>query len=140
MLRLNVPRACSAALLVLSVCATSCSKNIDDMESGDVDFSNPKRVLSSVFYAAKEGKSEHLAGLCDPSGNANKYAKRICGQTLNGPDWPAFVKQFKKAKLIGEARIAGDTAMVNFVFGESGTSPETMELIRREGRWYLLSF
>ena len=130
-----------APLFLLSTLAINgCSKHVDDMESGVVDFSNPKRVLSSVFFAAKEGKSEHLASLCDPTGNANKHAKRICSQEVGAPDWNAFVAQFEKARLIGEARIAGNTALVNFVFGGKGTRPETMELVRRDGRWYLLAF
>ncbi len=120
--------------------AGACAKNIDDHGSDHVDFSNPKRVVSAIFYAAQKGVSLHLAGLCDPLGEANVHAKRICSQTLEGADWPAFVKQFAKGKLIGEARIAEGRALVNFVFGESGTDPETMELVQRDGRWYLLSF
>ncbi len=137
---MSAKRALAPFLLLTALTASGCSKHVDDMESGVVDFSNPKRVLSSVFFAAKEGKSDHLSSLCDPAGNANTHAKRICAQELGAPDWSAFVSQFEKARLIGEARIAGNTALVNFVFGKSGTSPETMELVRRDGRWYLLAF
>ncbi len=120
--------------------ALSCSKKIDDRGAAEVDFGNPKRVVSSIFFAAKERKSDHLASLCDPEGEANEFARRVCAQTVDGSDWPEFVSQFGKGKLIGEARVSGDWAQVNFVFGPSGTSPETMELIRRGDKWYLLAF
>tara|TARA_R110002096_G_scaffold292224_1_gene486545 strand:+ start:103129 stop:103536 length:408 start_codon:yes stop_codon:yes gene_type:complete len=131
------------ALVLVSLTAclvVGCSKKIDDHGASDVDFSNPKRVVSSIFFAAQEGQSAHLASLCDPKGEANVHARRICAQVVDGSDWPEFVEQFAKGKLIGEARVSGDWAQVNFVFGPSGTTSETMELTRRDGKWYLLAF
>jgi hypothetical protein len=131
------------ALLLVSLTAcvlAGCSKKIDDHGASEVDFTNPKRVVSSIFFAAQEGKSEHLASLCDPEGESNTHALRVCSQTIDGSDWAEFVDQFAKGKLIGEARISGDWAQVNFAFGPSGTSPETMELIRRGDNWHLLAF
>jgi hypothetical protein len=113
---------------------------VDDRESDEVDFSNPKRVLSSVFYAAKSGQAQHLSTLCDPRGGADEDVGRICGLTTESPDWASFVRHFENAHLIGEARISGDRALVNFAFGPEGRQSETMELRRRDGRWYLLSF
>lgn len=117
-----------------------CDKKVDDRGSAEVDFSSAKRVVSSVFHAAKTGESQHLATLCDPEGEANRHALRVCSQVAGGEDWAEFAAQFSHAKLIGEARITEDRAQVNFVFGKSGTERETMELVRREGRWYLLAF
>lgn len=129
---------CLCTLLALGF---ACSKKtIEDGGSSDVDFANPKRVVASVFYAARTGESEHLSQLCDPEGSGNAHVQRICQQTRNGSDWPAFVRQFEKARLIGEPRITGDHAQLNFVFGPSGTTPETMELRRRDGKWYLVAF
>ena len=128
-------------LVPLAAClAMGCSKTIDDRGASEVDFRNPKRVVSSIFFAAQERKSDHLASLCDPEGEANAHALRVCSQTVDGSDWAEFVSQFAKGKLIGEARVSGDWAQVNFVFGPSGTSPETMELIRRGDEWHLLAF
>jgi hypothetical protein len=128
------------ATVLAAVAVAACAKSVDDRESAEVDFSNPKRVLSSVFYAAKTGKADHLESLCDPRGTANEFAARICAETPGGDDWPAFVEQFRSAHLIGEARISGDRALVNFAFGPDGKETETMELVRRDGRWYLKSF
>jgi hypothetical protein len=126
--------------LVLASALGGCDKKVDDRGSSEVDFSNAKRVVSSVFYAAKSGESQHLATLCDPEGGSNRHALRVCAQVAGGEDWVEFAEQFSQAKLIGEARITEDRALVNFVFGKNGTKRETMELVRRESRWYLLAF
>ena len=125
---------------VLGLALCSCDKKVDDRGSAQVDYQEPKRVLSSVFFAAQTGESQHLRGLCDPEGKANEHALRICSQTRGSKDWPAFKMQFEKGRLIGEARVSGDSALVNFVFGKNGTDRETMELVRRGERWYLLAF
>jgi hypothetical protein len=127
-------------LVCVALALGACDKKVDDRGSSEVDFTNAKRVVSSVFHAAQSGESDHLATLCDPKGQANEHVMRICAQEKGGEDWQAFVKQFARGKLIGEARISGDRALVNFVFGEQGTDPETMELVLREGNWYLLAF
>ena len=127
-------------LCVLALALVACDKKVDDRGSAQVDYSEPKRVLSSVFFAAQSGESRHLAELCDPHGKANSHALRICSQVSGSAEWPAFAKQFEKGRLIGEARITDDSALVNFVFGPSGTDRETMELVRRGRRWYLLAF
>lgn len=133
---LPVTRFALWAALVLA----SCSKTIDDGGSANVDFTNPKRVLDSVFYAARSGQSAHLASLCDPGGTANKHALRVCNEVNTSSDWPSFVEHFASGKVTSEPRITGDTAMVNFVFGQGGSESETMELVRRDGRWFLVAF
>jgi hypothetical protein len=127
-------------LVCIALALSACDKHVDDRGSSHVDFTNAKRVVSSIFYAAQTGESKHLASLCDPEGQGNEQVLRICAETRDGDDWPAFEKQFAKGKLIGEARVSGDRALVNFVFGPEGTEPETMELILRNGHWYLLAF
>ncbi len=126
--------------LLAIVALGACDKHVDDRGSSEVDFSDPKRVLSSVFYAAQSGESQHLSKLCDPQGESNRHARRVCSQLATSENWQDFVGQFSQGKLIGEARISGDRAQVNFVFGKSGTRRETMELVRRGERWYLLAF
>lgn len=126
--------------IISAMILASCSKTIDDGGSANVDFSSPKRVVDSVFYAARSGQSAHLASLCDPEGTANKHALRICRESNTSSDWPSFVKHFASGKITGEPRITGDTAMVNFIFGEGGMDSETMELVRRDGKWFLLAF
>lgn len=125
---------------LLSWLLSCCSKTIDDGGSSLVDFTKPKKVVDSIFYAARSGNSDHLASLCDPQGSANQHATRICQAHKDSPDWPSFVANFKSGKITSEPRITGDTAMVNFVFGDKGADSETMELVRRDGNWYLVAF
>lgn len=137
---MTVRRASISVLALGLVLVGSCVKKVDDRGAAEVDFKSPKRVVSSIFYAAQSGQSDHLSALCDPEDGGNKHVQRICSQRVGGDDWDAFVEQFAKGKLIGEARISGDGAQVNFVFGPDGNSPETMELVRRGDKWYLSAF
>jgi hypothetical protein len=140
-----VPEPVSKATAVLVVVAAAavlagCAKTIDDPVSGEVDFTSPKSVLGSVFHAARTGETDHLAGLCDPAGEASAPARRICAVTADSKDFASFRANFARARLDGEPRIAGDQASIKFLYGPRGSDPEVMKLVRREGRWYLLSF
>ncbi len=127
--------------LALSVfLAASCAKEIQDPRSADVDFGDPKSVLASVFFAAEHGSAAHLAGLCDPSGAANPAARRVCAARPGAPDWESFRRAFARGRLNGEPRVHGDHATLDFIFGPEGDESETMELVRRGGRWYLSAF
>jgi hypothetical protein len=133
-----IPRA---SVAVLAAClAVGCAKEIHDPRSAEVDFLDPKSVVGSVFYAAEHGVAGHLAGLCDPSGAANAEARRICAMHPGAPEWDSFRRTFARGKLSGEPRVHGDTARIDFLFGSGGDESETMELVRRGGRWYLSAF
>jgi len=56
------------------------------------------------------------------------------------PDWESFRRAFARGRLNGEPRVHGDHARLDFVFGPAGDDSETMELVRRGGRWYLSAF
>lgn len=131
-----------AAVLALggAAGAAGCVKEIQDPRTGQVDFGNPKSVTASIFYAADTGETAHLASLCDPQGENDRNTARICALTLDSADWQPFREAFARARLNGEPRISGDRAALHFVFGPTQKQSETMELIRRDGRWYLLAF
>lgn len=125
--------------MVLGMFVCGCAKDIQD-RGASRDFRNPKWVVSSLFHAAQTGDAAHLATLCDPSGEVNEHARRVCALRRDEGEWDSFVEHFAKGALIGEARISGNRALVNFAFGPEGTRPETMELVRRGHRWYLKAF
>ena len=107
----------------------------------DVDHSDPAAVTSAVFDAAVSADLSDLPGLCDPRGENDGDTQRyICDMTIDSADWGAFVDAFAKARVSGPAVIGGSTARVPFLFGPDGTRQETMNLILRDGKWYLSSF
>jgi hypothetical protein len=120
--------------------ASGCAKEIQDPRSDQVDFQDPKSVTASIFFAAETGRTDHLRGLCDPLGENNEDTSRICAMTPGSPDWESFRTSFAAGRLNGEPRVSGDRAALHFVFGPKGRDSETMELVRRDGRWYLLAF
>lgn len=124
----------------LAAALVACADEIVDPRSGQVDFRDPKSVTGSIFYAAETGHTAHLAGLCDPAGAADDDTRRICAMHPGAPEWDSFRRSFARAHLNGEPRIHGDRARLDFLFGPDGRDGETMELVRRDGRWYLSSF
>jgi hypothetical protein len=113
----------------------------DDPEmAGEVDFTDPASVLQAVFAAAQTQDFSALSRLCDPLGDHDGDTQLICEITDDHPDKDAFVSYFAKAKIAGEPIIQGDEAHIPFTFGPNGDEEETMVLIQRDGKWYLLSF
>jgi len=109
--------------------------------AADVDFSDPEAVTAAIFTAARTGDDTALARLCDPEGKNDGDTRRyICEVTVDGARWIEYVSYFAKGKVSAPARITGDTAKVPFLFGPDGKKKETMNLIRRGKKWFLLSF
>jgi hypothetical protein len=106
-----------------------------------IDFTRPESVVSAVFHAASTGQLEPLAALCDPMNENDGDTRRICSVAAAPEAKQAeFKAYFAAGKLDGEATIEGDRASVPFLFGPDGTRKESMEMVRREGKWYLMSF
>jgi hypothetical protein len=129
-----------ARLMAVLALASGCAKEIEDPRSDRVDFTDPKSVTASIFFAAETGRVAALPTLCDPAGENDEDTARICGMTPSSPEWAAFRAAFARAHLNGEPRVSGDRAALHFVYGPDATESETMELVRRDGRWYLLEF
>lgn len=108
-------------------------------DSASVDHSDPVKVTEAIFAAAAAGKHESLAGLCAPD-KGDGDVKDICGATAGAPKWGEFVESFAKGKVSGPARVEGDRAEVDFMFGPDGSKKETMKLEKTDGKWYLASF
>ncbi|HTE56108.1 MAG TPA: hypothetical protein VK698_34890 [Kofleriaceae bacterium] len=137
---MSSPALVAALSAAIAASVAGCAKEIHDPIAAEVDFRDPKSVTASIFYAAGHGRSEHLAGLCDPTGAADVNTRRICATHPGAPDWDSFRRAFARARLNGEPRVSGDHARIDFLFGPEGDDSETMELVRRDGRWYLSSF
>lgn len=150
-----------AIILILSACTTPTDKAentstmgttevaaLDEVEQQEVveDASahwqaDPEAVMTAVFEAAKTKDYTILAGLCDPNGEGDGDTKQICSVAFAPEETKnEFVQWFKYGQVIGKPVVVGDTAMVQFKFGEQGARDETMQMIRRNGSWYLMSF
>ena len=101
--------------------------------------SDPAEVLKAVFRAAKSGDYRGLAALC--SGEGDGDVKRIC-DIENQPEakQEEFKSYFETGKIVGEPQIEGSEAKVKFTFGPDGTKNEEMNLVKKDGKWYLSSF
>lgn len=105
------------------------------------DQSNPVWVVNQIFEAAKTGNYESLLTLCDPNGEGDGDVKRICSVYLSSKeDKDEFNSYFKFGQVLGKAVIAGNEAMIQIKFGPQGNKDETMNLLQRDGKWYLRSF
>jgi hypothetical protein len=97
-------------------------------------------VVQAIFDAAKNKDIVILTSLCDPKGENDGDTRRICNVAKDSKKLDEFVLWFSKGKVTGKAIIEGDRAMVPFVFGPDGKKKEEMNLIKRDGKWYLYSF
>lgn len=99
----------------------------------------PKGVAEAIFEAARSGKYAGLAALIDTEADGD--SKRI-GDVAKADEkhQAEFKTYFEKGTVSGEPTIEGDKAAVPILFGLNGKKPETFNLIRRNGKWYLQSF
>jgi hypothetical protein len=115
---------------------------LDPPPTAAADTSGPEGVLQAVFDTAKSGDFAPLADLCDPLGENDGDTQAICDLASDESDRESFIAYFRNASMAGPAQISpdGKTADVPFLSGPDGDQEETMVLIRRDGRWYLLQF
>ncbi len=119
--------------LMLSFAAFSCNSK----SGGSVDQSNPESVVNAIFEAAKTSDYGILNGLCDPEGDRD--VTMICEMKKGHEKEQRFIEAFKTGKIDGKARIEGDKAEVDILFGPDNSEDETIKLIKKEGKWYLKS-
>jgi len=108
--------------------------------AGALDFTDPISVLQAVFTAAQTEDFTVLSSLCDPLGENDDDTAMICDITADHPTKETFIEHFAQGKINGDAIINGDSAQVPFLFGPDGDQEETMNLIQRDGKWYLSDF
>jgi hypothetical protein len=137
-----------ALLLIVSACGSGNSPAAD-AGGGDpaaaskpaFDQTDPSQVVSMIFaVAGGKAEAKMLAELCDPQGENDGDTRRICDNAAGFDAGGEFAMFFKEGKLKGPARVQGDAAVVEFLFGPNGDESESMELVRRGDKWYLSSF
>lgn len=107
----------------------------DDLQS------NPRSVAEEVFKIANAGDLSFLAELCDPNGEVNRNAQRICDVlSTSKEEQEDFMNYFKLGSVVEEVVIEGDQATVQVKFGYDGSRDGRFKMINRGGKWYLFSF
>jgi len=114
----------------------------DEVETKASPAESPEAVVQALFDAARSGQFDGLADLCDPRGENDGDTQMICDLAGEETNRASFVEAFEAGELLGGAEISpdGTAAQVPFVFGPAGDQEETMELINRDGQWYLYGF
>ena len=111
-----------------------------EREEGSVDFADPASVVQAIFAAARAQEYALLSSLCDPLGEHDGDMDLICTMNEDHPDKESFIAFFANAQVAGEPVIDGDQAQVPVLVGPDGDQEEIMNLVQREGKWYLLGF
>ncbi|MEW5959533.1 MAG: tetratricopeptide repeat protein [Chloroflexota bacterium] len=105
---------------------------------------SPESVVQTIFDAAQSGDFAALKTLCDPLGENDTDTQMICELATDETNREKFVQYFASGRISRSAKIklnqAGGQAEVPVLVGPDGDNEETMELINRDGRWYLYGF
>ena len=102
---------------------------------------SPKWVAEEIFKAARTANYAILSQFCDPMGESDQKAQRLCSvPTMTPEDQNDFMAYFKLGKVVQDPVITGDRASVPIKFGYDGNADQTLTMIMRAGKWYLLSF
>ena len=103
-----------------------------------VDQSSPKGLAESIFAAARSGELAVLEGIAAP--DADGDSKQVAGVAkADAKKQDEFKTYFATGKVNGEVTIEGARAAVPILFGPDGTKPETFNLVKIDGKWFLRS-
>jgi hypothetical protein len=134
---MNPLRSCVPFLLLFA--AAACSGDGAAKANAKADQSSPKALAESIFTAARTGDLASLDGIA--AADADKDAKNVAGVAKADPkDQQGFRDFFAKGKVDGEPKVAGETAEVAILFGPDGQKPETFNMVKTNGVWFLQSF
>lgn len=127
----------------------------------NIDFTDPKSVLNTIFYAAQTKDFSILQMLCDPYGKGDKDTGQLCSlasineqiEEYGGNEKTRniisdFVSMFETGRITGQITYETDEngtqySIIPFWFNHPGgesRSNETMKLVNRHGNWHLYSF
>ncbi|MBE7661414.1 hypothetical protein J2Q11_11055 [Tenacibaculum finnmarkense genomovar finnmarkense] len=100
----------------------------------------PKNVIEYIFESAKEENFEDFRNLCDPYGENNRNVNKIClAEILQKKEKQQLIDMFKNGRIIGDIKISGNSAIIEFAYGLNSNKLEKMSLVKRNNLWYLSS-
>lgn len=97
--------------------------------------------MNYIFKSAKKRDFSNFRNLCDPYGENDSDVNRICyAEMMMKKQQEELITAFENGRVIGEAKITGDRAEVEFAYGASSNRLEKMGMVKRNGLWYLAGF
>ena len=105
-----------------------------------VDQTTPEALAESIFAAARSGDLASLEVVLAPKdadGDAKNVAHVASAPAKKQEEFKAY---FSTGKVNGEVKVEGDKAAVPILFGPDGKKPETLNMVRVDGKWFLQSF
>ena len=112
-----------------------------------LDSKTPENVVNALFYVALSQDFTVLGQLCDPEGEGDGDTQQLCALSLYNKVASAgdnltrenFTLAFINGSINGETIYTSQSSSVPILFMQ-GNKTETINLIKREGKWYLSSF
>lgn len=100
----------------------------------------PEGVIKYLFEAAKNRDFSKLRNLCDPYGENDGDARRICLVEMQPTEMQnRFVENFEKGRIMGEPKIENEVAEIEIAVGPSSDQLEKIKLVKRMDKWYIES-
>lgn len=118
----------------------SCTSAPDSPQIRPKDRTMPEGTLRLLFEAIQRQEWDSLPTYCHPQIPNDFDTQLLCNGAQDSTS-RAETLLFFGAAAVGDTFIEyGDTAMVPFTFGMSGSDKEEMHLIRKGGKWFLWKF
>ena len=125
-------------LLIVFIMTSTLLNSCSSSNTGKDPQADPRSLAETIFDAAQSADYTGLAALVDSE--ADNDSKMIAQVATDKTLQEEFKKHFSKGKVAGEPVINGDNASVNILFGPDGKKEETLEMVKKNGKWYLMSF
>ena len=105
----------------------------------------PDGTVNLLFDLIREERWSELSVLCDPRGENDGDTRSLCALEEDESSRAEAVEYLSASRVTGPAEISetfeSTMALVPIVIGPEGHQrDERMNLVRRDGRWFLLSF
>lgn len=127
------------SFLIVTIILTACKGGSGKSSPGDQ--TTPTGVANMIFDAAKSGDYSQLKNLCDASLTSDGDSRKVCEVETGDEKYRASFKEyFSTGKVVGEPTIEGEEAKVKITFGPDGTKEETLNMQKKDGKWFLYSF
>src|SRR5690348_9834928 len=122
--------------IAISLITAGCGSGARSAEEAQAD---PAATAETIFYLIQNEKYDALPDLIDES--ADEDARQLADlKNADETTQKQTREYFESASVNGEPVIDGDNATVKVNAGHNGTFEETFEMVKKNGKWYLVSY